>query len=76
MLSHPPYSPELGSAGVALFSALEMAMKGTRFEAVPWIPRTMTRELKSVRERAFPLATDSLYEQFEHYAEAGGYYIG
>jgi hypothetical protein len=38
-------------------------MKGARFEAVPSIQHTVTRELKAIREETFSRAFDSLYER-------------
>jgi hypothetical protein len=46
-------------------------MKGTRFEAVSSIQQTVTRELKAIREKAFSLAVDSLYQRRKR-AQAGG----
>jgi hypothetical protein len=71
VLSHPPYSPDL-TAPDFLFPKLKIAMKGTRFEVVSSLQQTVARELKAVREEAFSLAFDSLYERCERYAEAGG----
>jgi transposase len=58
--SHPPYSPDLAPADFVLFSKLKIATKGTRFEAVSSIQRTVTRELKAIWEEAFSRALDSL----------------
>jgi hypothetical protein len=44
-------------------------MKGTRFEAVSSIQQTVTKELKTIREEAFSLAFDSLYERCKRCAE-------
>jgi hypothetical protein len=49
-------------------------MKGTIFEAVSSIKQTVTREVKAIREQAFSLSFDSLYESWKR-AEAGGDYI-
>jgi hypothetical protein len=49
-------------------------MKGARFEAVPSIQQTVTRELKAVREEAFSRTFDSLYERCKRCGEAGGDY--
>jgi hypothetical protein len=46
-------------------------MKGTRFEAVSSIQRTVTREPKAIREEVFSLAFDSLYQR-RKCAQAGG----
>jgi hypothetical protein len=48
VLSHPPYSPDLAPADFFLFTELEIAMKGKRFEAVSSIQQTVTRELKAI----------------------------
>jgi hypothetical protein len=50
-------------------------MKGTKFEAVSSIKQTLTRELKAIREEAFSLEFDSLYERCKRCAEAGWDYI-
>jgi hypothetical protein len=62
VLSHPPYSPDIPLADFFLFPKLKTATKGTRFEAVPSIQQTVTRELKAIREDVFSRASDSLYE--------------
>jgi hypothetical protein len=36
------------------------------------IQQIVTRELKAIREEAFSLAFDSLYERCKHCTEAGG----
>jgi hypothetical protein len=75
VLSHPPYSHDLSPADFLLFSKLKIAMKGARFEAVSSIQQTVTRGLKTMREEAFSLGFDSLYERCKRCAEAGGDHI-
>jgi hypothetical protein len=48
VLSHPPYSPDLGPVDLFLFPKLKTAMKGMKFEAVSSIQQTVTRELKVI----------------------------
>jgi hypothetical protein len=74
VLSQPPYSPDLARADLFVFLKLQIAMKGTRFEAVSSVQQTVTRELKAIREEAFSRALDSLYERCKLCAEAGGDY--
>jgi hypothetical protein len=50
-------------------------MKWTRFEAVTSIQRTVTRELKALREEAFSRAFNPFYEQSKRYVGAGEDYI-
>jgi hypothetical protein len=50
-------------------------MKEAGFEAVSSIQRTVTRELKAIREEAISRALDSLYERCKLCAEGGGDYI-
>jgi hypothetical protein len=72
VLSHPSCSPDLASADFFLVSKIKIAMKDTRFEAVPSIQQTVTRELKAIGKEAFSRAFDSLYELCKPCAEAGG----
>lgn len=51
--SHPPYSPDLAPIDFILFPKLKIAVKGTRFEAVPPIQPSVTREFKAIWEEAF-----------------------
>jgi hypothetical protein len=74
VLSQPPYSTDLASADFFLFPKLRIAMKMTRLEAVSATQRTVTRELKAIREEAFSRAFDLLYERCKRCAEAGGDY--
>jgi hypothetical protein len=60
-LSHTHYSADIAPAN--FFAGLKLAIKGTRFEAVSSIQQTATRDLKVIREEAFSLALDSLYER-------------
>jgi transposase len=62
VLYHPPNSHDLAPADFYLFPKLKIAMKGTRFEGVPLIQETLTRELKVIWEEALSRAFDSLYE--------------
>jgi hypothetical protein len=71
VLSHPSYSPNLTPDDFFAFPKLKIAMRGTRFEAVSSIQKTVTKELKAILEEAFSLSFDSLYERWKR-AEAGG----
>jgi hypothetical protein len=74
VLSLPPCSPNLAPADFFLFPKLRIAIKGTRFGAVLSIQQTVTRELKAIREEAFPWAFYSLHERCKRCAEVGGNY--
>jgi hypothetical protein len=73
VLFYTSHSPDLEPADFfPLFPTLEIAKKGTRFEAVPSIHQTVTRELKAIQQDAFSQALDSLFERCKLCAEAGG----
>jgi hypothetical protein len=71
VLYHLSYAPDVAQADFS-FPKLKSAMKGRRFEAVPSIQQTMTRELRAVRDEAFSGTLGSLYEGGKCCAEADG----
>jgi hypothetical protein len=68
VLFHATYCHDLEPADLFLLPKLKLAMTGSRFEDVPSIQQTVTRELKAIREEEFSLAFDSLYERCKRYA--------
>jgi hypothetical protein len=58
-----------------LFPKLEIAMKGTRFEAASSSQQTVTRQLKAIREEEISRPFNSLYDRCKRCVEAGGDYI-
>jgi hypothetical protein len=75
VLSHSPYSTDIAPANFSIFPKLNIAMNGTRFEAVSSIQQTVMRELKTAWEWAFSQAFNSLYGRYRHCDEVGWYYI-
>ncbi|XP_035221813.1 histone-lysine N-methyltransferase SETMAR-like [Stegodyphus dumicola] len=47
-MQHPPYSPDLAPADFFLFLKLKNSLKGTRFQDVEAIKKTVTSVLKSI----------------------------
>jgi hypothetical protein len=52
-LLHPPYSPDLDTAGIYLFPRVKSAVKGRRFCGATDIIKNATEELKRFSQNSF-----------------------
>ena len=49
VLEHPPYTPDLASCDVFLFSKVKSALKGTQFESVNGVKARATQLLRIIQ---------------------------
>lgn len=75
VLEHPPYSPDLAPADFWLFPKLKLSLKGTRFDSISEIQKTVTRDLKALQPDAFSKCFDAFYRRFQRCYLCNGDYF-
>lgn len=74
-MQHPPYSPDLAPADFFLFPKLKNSLKGTRFQDVEAIKKTVTSLLKSIPKEDFKTSFRNLYSRAQTCITADGDYF-
>ncbi|KMQ82458.1 hypothetical protein RF55_22900 [Lasius niger] len=74
-LQHPPYSPDLAPADFFLFPKLKHSMKGTMFQDVEAIKKTVTSLLKTIPKEDFKTSFRNLHSRAQTCITADGDYF-
>jgi len=65
VVPHPPYSPDLGTAGVFLFPKFKTTFKGRLFQIIEEIQENVIRELRAITEIVFHEAFQKWKKRWE-----------
>ncbi|XP_035205229.1 histone-lysine N-methyltransferase SETMAR-like [Stegodyphus dumicola] len=74
-MQHPPYSPDLAPVDFFLFPKLKTSLKGTRFQDVEAIKKTITSLFKSIPNEDFKTSFRNLYNRAQTCITADGDYF-
>lgn len=75
VLNHPPYSPDLSPCDYDLFPKLKLHLKGTRFDDVHDIQKSVTDFLQAIPKNDFQHCFKHFYDRCKRCITAGGYYF-
>ena len=71
ILSHPPYSPDVGPCDFWLFPKL----RGCRYETIEEMKEAVTKVIDTLTQEDFHGAFQKLFEQYNKRIAAGGDYL-